>query len=1086
MYDTKEHQSSSSQGLDTESPSRTNAIFGNTRGLFPRTNQTKVPYYADMVKENSSPFLCLTESHLHSGVLDAEIQIEGMSIYRSDRQQRERGGVVNYIREDLAVASEIKFSNGFCDILGLHIPELELALVTVYRPPCCPGWKFKEGLEEMAGWLRGMEEQTSAPTVLVSGDFNLGFLNSWDVNSIEAIKACASSRQAEGKAVSEDKKQALLLIDFAEEFFLQQYVDEGTRQQNILDLIFSNNEQLIIKCSQVTNSKLSDHNTICADLSYGLKAIEEKTKTNFSSTKVPEYDTRGADEEEWLRLRKLLETNCWETKFEGKSVSEMTELLLAEIEDKVAKTMKKKSDCEQVNVDQTKSRNKIPRKVRTLFRNKRNASDKMKTVKSVKKCLELRKKIEKTEETLKALYDERKSKLENIALAKIKRNPKAFYSYAKRHSKTFSGVGPFLKPDGTRTENSEAEELKNQYEKVFSIPKEEAKVNNPAKFFAPRGLEVQGRLVASMPMAPTGGGGAAPGLDEEVSQSSPPRGLDPKEIEINFVPFNFQDIRDAIDELSPNASAGPDGIPAILLKKCRDVLSHPLEILWRKSMETGEIPELFKLAHVCPLLKPGAHRSSPSSYRPVSLTSHLVKTFERVLKKSLQNHLEIYDKINKAQHGFRKRRSCLTQLLEHYQNVLEMLEKGQNADTVYLDFSKAFDKVDKGILCQKMKKMGICGKLGEWVFSFLTARQQVVLANGVKSSKSEVKSGVPQGTVLGPLLFLILINDISESNINSIITLFADDTRLTKIISSEQDAEDFQKDLEKIFLWSKENNMLFNSTKFELLQYGKNEDLKNSYNYLSPDHENIIERKNVLRDLGVLMNDDATFEDQINKVCNTVNKKAGWVLRTFSSRGTFFMKTMWKQLLQPHIDYCSQLHQPNQSNNLARIENLMKLFTKKISEVSSQNYWQRLQSLKMSSQQRRFERYRIIYIWKILEGKVENCGVLINPGQDTRRGRTCDIPPMARTASARVKTLREQTIQVNGARLFNVLPNKIRQITNCSVLDFKEQLDKYLTHIPDQPMVGGLLPPAINPVTGKHSNSLLDQIPAYRRGAGGV
>ena len=145
--------------------------------------------------------------------------------------------------------------------------------MTVYRPPGCPGWKFKEALEEVSEWVRGLEAAGAAPTLLLSGDFNLGFLNSWDINSIEAIKASTSSRQADGRAVSEDKKQALLLINFSEEFFLQQYIDKGTRRQNILDLIFSNNDQLIIKCSQITNSKLSDHNTISVDLSYGLKPL---------------------------------------------------------------------------------------------------------------------------------------------------------------------------------------------------------------------------------------------------------------------------------------------------------------------------------------------------------------------------------------------------------------------------------------------------------------------------------------------------------------------------------------------------------------------------------------------------------------------------------------------------------------------------------------------------------------------------------------------------------------------------------------------------------------------------------------------
>ena len=441
-------------------------------------------------------------------------------------------------------------------------------------------------------------------------------------------------------------------------------------------------------------------------------------------------------------------------------------------------------------------------------------------------------------------------------------------------------------------------------------------------------------------------------------------------------------------------------------------------------MENGEIPEIFKLAHVCPLLKPGSHRSSPVSYRPVSLTSHLVKTFERVVKKSLQNHLEVNLKINESQHGFRKNRSCLTQLLQHYENILKGLENGENVDTVYLDFSKAFDKVDKGILCRKMKKLGISGKLGVWLFNFLTSRKQIILANGEKSSVSEVISGVPQGTVLGPLLFIILINDLSESNISSLISLFADDTRLTKMINSEKDAENFQNDLDEIYKWSSRNNMLFNGSKFELLQYGKDEDLKNTYNYLSPESESIIERKESLRDLGVIMNESATFSDHINKVCNTVNQKAGWILRTFNSREPYLMKTLWNQLVQGHIDYNSQLYQPLQSNNLNRIEKLMQTFTKKIPTIKSESYWQRLKLLKMNSQQRRFERYRIIYIWKVIEGRVPNCGVMINPSQEGRRGRLCDVPPVSRTATARIQSLREATLQVHGARLFNCLPAK--------------------------------------------------------------
>ena len=143
------------------------------------------------------------------------------------------------------------------------------------------------------------------------------------------------------------------------------------------------------------------------------------------------------------------------------------------------------------------------------------------------------------------------------------------------------------------------------------------------------------------------------------------------------------------------------------------------------------------------------------------------------------------------------------------------------------------------------------------------------------------------------------------------------------------------------------------------------------------------------------MNDKGDFTDHVDKVCSKVNQKSGWILRTFACRSTYFMKMMWKTLVQGHIDYCSQLYQPLQSGNLTRIENLMKVYTKKMPELKTLNYWMRLKRLKMNSQQRRFERYRIIYIWKILEGKVPNPGGVDQCTSD-REGRRVKVPPLNR------------------------------------------------------------------------------------------
>ena len=313
--------------------------------------------------------------------------------------------------------------------------------------------------------------------------------------------------------------------------------------------------------------------------------------------------------------------------------------------------------------------------------------------------------------------------------------------------------------------------------------------------------------------------------------------------------------------------------------------------------------------------------------------------------------------------------------------------------------------------------MGISGRLGIWIHDFLSNRKQVIIANGVKSRESEVKSGVPQGTVLGPILFLILINDINEG-IESNVSLFADDTRITKPVQSYEDVESLQDDLEKLYTWQRTNNMVFNGKKFEMLRYGSDQELKNSTNYLTPESEDFIEVKECLRDLGIQMSDDARFTAHIDHVSSKVRQKCGWILRTFKCRQTHFLKFMWKSLVQGHIDYCSQLYFPNQSRELEKLENLQKTFTKKISEVSHLDYWTRLKQLKMYSQQRRSERYKIIYTWKILEGLVPNCG--INQTNSDRRGRSCIIPTSRGSTS--VKNLREQSFQVMGPKLFNILP----------------------------------------------------------------
>ena len=228
------------------------------------------------------------------------------------------------------------------------------------------------------------------------------------------------------------------------------------------------------------------------------------------------------------------------------------------------------------------------------------------------------------------------------------------------------------------------------------------------------------------------------------------------------------------------------------------------------------------------------------------------------------------------------------------------------------------------------------------------------------------------------------------------------------------------------------------------------------------------------------MNNMANFDDHIENVCSKVKQKSSWILRTFQTRQPFVLKQLWKQLVQPHIDYCSQMMVLT-PGNISDLENLQRSYLSRIPSLKNKDYWERLKDSQMLSQERRLERYKIIYIWKIIEGRVPNCGVTAL--EHPRHGRLCIVPPIKNCAT-RVKTLRENSFQVQGPILFNSLPAHIRNKKKCSIDEFKLVLDKFLELIPDEPNVNGThyTPRASCQITGKASNKLVNQIKLLNSG----
>ena len=269
--------------------------------------------------------------------------------------------------------------------------------------------------------------------------------------------------------------------------------------------------------------------------------------------------------------------------------------------------------------------------------------------------------------------------------------------------------------------------------------------------------------------------------------------------------------------------------------------------------------------------------------------------------------------------------------------------------------------------------------------------------------------------------------------------------------------------------------MEFNNTKFECLRYGCNNDLKACTSYKAKSGECITEVDNA-KDLGVTLSSNGNFKEHIKNVLSTATQLCGWVLRTFNTRKTLPMMTLWKALIRSRLDYCCQLWSPSKKGDVQALEQLQRQYIRKISGVQHLTYWQQLKYLSLNSLERRRERYIIMYVWSILERHTPNfdlpgnCG--INCHWHIRRGRYCLVPRVSHQASSTIQTIRYGSFAVRGPMLFNTLPSELRNMTNCSSKSFKQALDTFLKTIPDEPQI-----PGYTYMRRAESNSLIHMTP---------
>jgi hypothetical protein len=594
----------------------------------------------------------------------------------------------------------------------------------------------------------------------------------------------------------------------------------------------------------------------------------------------------------------------------------------------------------------------------------------------------------------KRLIKRSKKNLEEYIANASKSNPKEFYQYVKNKRTLNCSIGPLAKECGNHTndEKEMASILNNFFVSVFT---------------------------------------------DEICQSSQPQEVTRTTEILDSMIITESDVLHAIEKIKVNKTPGPDKISPRILKEVKHQISKPLSILFNKSLGLGKVPSNWKCANVTPIFKKG-DKCQPGNYRPISLTSVVCKLMETIIRDNLVKFLEENNIINNSQHGFRNKRSCLTNLLDFFHYVFDVFDESRSVDVVYLDFQKAFDKVPHKRLLNKLRTHGISGNIRNWLEDWLSERKQRVVLNGVSSKWLKVKSGVPQGSVLGPILFLIYINDMDDG-IACKISKFADDTKIASKVTTTHDREILQSDLDRLVNWASKWQMKFNVEKCKVLHIGSN---NNRAQYLMNGQQ--LSAVNKEKDLGITISSDLKPSQHCSEVFKTANKLVGFIGRAFENKSEKVILKLYNSLVRPHLEYCVQFWSPYYRKDIEKLERVQRRITKMIPRLRNLPYEERLEELSLFSLSKRRMRGDLIEVFKIFKG-FDNINAedyfTIDHSNRTRKRNSFKILGKRFLSNEAKHFFFNRVVNV-----WNSLPSNV--VDSITVTTFKNRLDKYLDSNP--------------------------------------
>jgi len=509
----------------------------------------------------------------------------------------------------------------------------------------------------------------------------------------------------------------------------------------------------------------------------------------------------------------------------------------------------------------------------------------------------------------------------NSVIGNVDTNPRQFYRFIKYKRSDTIGISS-LKSDGSIISDDKAKAacLNNYFASVFTI---ENTSNIP-------------KLNASHPIMP----------DIEVT---------------------VQGVCKLLANIDAKKSTGPDELPPRVLKEVCNEISPVLTFIFNQSIKSGIVPDDWLVANIFALHKKGP-KDLPENYRPISLTSICSKIVEHIIHSSICRFLEDNNILTPRQHGFRTHHSCESQLILAVDDWAKALDSGFRTDIAIFDFSKAFDSVPHQRLLRKIESYGIQGNTLKWISSFLSSRRQRVVINGSQSPWTSVISGVPQGTVLGPLLFLLYINDITDG-IQSDIRLFADDCILYRVIKTSDDTSRLQEDIDRLHFWTKNWQMNFNTKKCHVLSISRKREKPVLTYKIGSEHLSEVDSYPYL---GVTISCDLKWHLHIDNSCLKASRVLNFVRRNIYHCSPEAKALAYTSLVRPHLEYAASVWDPFMVGDSTRLEGVQRRAARfaKNDYSRTTSVTQLLNELGWSQLSERRRNARLSMLFKAIHGQI--------------------------------------------------------------------------------------------------------------------